>query len=244
MTWVTILWPMVTGATVTMALIHLRIGRRHTSGTAQLLFSLSAFVVTAFSCLELASTRADSPAQFLELQRWLDILGAALLVSLTAFVWVLFDTGTRWLAILGSVLICVSLTGDLLPEPKAVFLQITGLKTVQTLGGATYTVAEGVRNPMLGVFYMGMLLMLVFVADASVTLWRQGARQRATVVGGTITVFVLAAGVQGALVDTGILQMPYFASFAYLAILVAMLAILPPGGGHLALPVVPRYQAP
>ena len=28
MTWVTILWPMVTGASVTMALIHLRIGRR------------------------------------------------------------------------------------------------------------------------------------------------------------------------------------------------------------------------
>ena len=62
MTWVTILWPMVTGASVTMALIHLRIGRRHTSGTAQLLFSLSAFVVTAFSCLEFRG-RADSEPQ-------------------------------------------------------------------------------------------------------------------------------------------------------------------------------------
>jgi len=205
MTWVTILWPMVTGACVTMALIHLRIGRRNTPGTAQLLFSLSAFVVAAFSCLELASTRADSPAQFLEIQRWLDILGGAMLISVMAFVWVLFGTGRKWLAVLGPALICISLVPDFFPVPKALFLQITGLRTVQTFGGATYTVAEGMRNPWPVVFfYSGTLLMLVFVADASVTLWRQGARQRATVVGGAITFFVLAAGVQGGLVDTGI----------------------------------------
>jgi PAS domain S-box-containing protein len=222
MTWITILWPMVTGACVTMALIHLRTGLRQRPGAAHLLFSLNAFVVAIFSCLELASTRVGSPAQFLELQRWLDIMGAAMFASLTAFVWVFLGTGRKWLAFLGPVVMCAPLIFDLLPQPKALFLEIPTLRTVETFGGATYTVADGARNPLLGVFYLGVLLILVFVADASVTLWRQGTRRRAAVVGGTITLFVLGAGALGTLVDTGVLQSPYFVSFAYLAIVMAM----------------------
>lgn len=222
MTWITILWPMVTGACLTMALIHLRTGLRQRPGAAHLLFSLNAFVVAVFSCLELASIRVGSPAQFLELQRWLDIVGAALFLSLTAFVWVFLGTGRKWLAFLGPVVMCVPLIFDLLPQPTALFLEIPTLRTVQTFGGATYTVADGVRNPWLGVFNLGVLLILVFVADASITLWRQGTRRRTTVVGGTITLFVLGAGVQATLVDTGILRTPYLASFAYLAIVMAM----------------------
>jgi PAS domain S-box-containing protein len=222
MTWITILWPMVTGACVTMALIHLRTGLRQKPGAAHLLFSLNAFVVAVFSCLELASTRAGSPAQILELQRWLDFVGAALFISLTAFVWVFLGTGRKWLAFLGPVVMCAPLIFDLLPQPKALFLEIPTLRTVQTFGGATYTVAEGVRNPLLWVFYLGVLLILVFVADSSFTLWRQGTRRRAAVVGGTITLFVLGAGVQANLVDAGILRTPYLVSFAYLAIVMAM----------------------
>jgi two-component system, LuxR family, sensor kinase FixL len=75
MTWITILWPMVTATCITMALIHLWIGLRRSLGTQHLLFSLNAFIVAVFSCLELASTRVESPAQFLELERWLDFLG-------------------------------------------------------------------------------------------------------------------------------------------------------------------------
>lgn len=222
MTWITVLWPMVTGACVTMALIHLRTGLRQRPGEAHLLFSINALVVAVFSCLELASTRVTSPAQFLELQRWLDFVGAALFVSLTAFVWVFLGTGRKWLALLGPVVMCAPLIFDLLPQPKGVFLQIPTLRTVQTFGGATYTVAEGDRNPWLLLFYLGVLLILVFVADASVTLWRQGTRRRAAVVGGTITLFVLGAGVQASLVDTGVLRTPYLVSFAYLAIVMAM----------------------
>lgn len=222
MTWITILWPMVTGACLTMALIHLRTGLRQRPGAAHLLFSLNAFVVAVFSCLELASTRAGSPAQFLELQRWMDFVGAALFISLTAFVWVFLGTGRKWLAFLGPVVMCIPLILDLLPQPKALFLEIPTLRTVQTFGGATYTVADGARNPLLWVFYLGVLIILVFVADSSFTLWRQGTRRRAVVVGGTITLFVLGAGVQANLVDAGILRTPYLVSFAYLAIVMAM----------------------
>ena len=65
MTWMTIAWPLAIGACVTMGLIQLRVGLRRTPGAAHLLFALNAFVVSVYSCFELALTRADSPAQYL-----------------------------------------------------------------------------------------------------------------------------------------------------------------------------------
>ena len=93
---------------------------------------------------------------------------------------------------------------------------------MRTFGGAIYTVADGKENPWNAVFYLGVLCLLVFVVDASFKLWRTGGRRRAAVIGGSIAFFVLAGGVQAALVDNGILQTPYLLGFAYLAILVAM----------------------
>jgi len=222
MTWMTIAYPMAIGACVTMALIHLRTGLYHTPGVAYLLFCLNALVVAVYSCFELALASADSPAQYLALMRWLDIMAALQVASIAAFVWVFFGARRKWLALLGPGLSCLAATADLLPEPKLVYLQITGIKKLQTFGGATYTVAEGVKDPWNAVFYVGVLLLVVFVADASVTLWRQGDRRRAGVLGGAITFFVLVGGAQAALVDTGILRTPYLLSFAYLAILTAM----------------------
>lgn len=117
---------------------------------------------------------------------------------------------------------CLALIPDLMPQPKLVYLQITNIERLPTFGGATYTVADGVQSPWDPVFYLGVLLLLVFVVDASVTLWRRGARRRAALVGGAITFFVLAAGAQAALVEGGVLRTPYLVTFFYLAILVAM----------------------
>jgi two-component system sensor kinase FixL len=213
---------MVTAACVTMGLIHLRIGLRRRPGAAHLLFTVTAFVVAAFSCVELAMIRADSPAQFWELQRWIDFGAAAMLVSLTGFVWVFFGTGRKWLALLGSGLVLCPMILNLGPEPKLTFLQVTGIRMVETFGGATYAVAEGMSNSWLVLFYLGVFVTMVFVADASVTLWRRGARHRSALVGGAIIFFLLAAGTQAALVDTGIMATPYLVSFFYLFILVAM----------------------
>jgi two-component system, LuxR family, sensor kinase FixL len=222
MTWITMLWPMVAGACLTMALIHLRIGVRRRPGAAHLLFSLNAVAVAVFSYFELAVMRSDSPAQYLAQLRWSDFAEVALIVSLTAFVWVFFGTGRKWLAVLAPGLSCVALSADLLPPPTMTYLQMTSIRKMQTFGGATYTVAEGVPSPWNALFYLGYLLLLVFVVDASVTLWRQGAGRRAAVVGGTITFFLLVSGGHSALVETRIIESPYLISFAYLAILMAM----------------------
>ena len=213
---------MVIGACVTMGLIQLRVGLRRTPDATNLLFALNAFVVAVYAVCEMALARADSPAEYLAWLRWLDIMAALQVVTLAAFVWAFFGTGRKWLAFLGPGLSCAALIADFTPQPKLVYLQLTGIKKIPTFGGATYTDADGVKNPWNAIFYLGVFLLLVFVVDASVSLWRRGAHRRAAVVGGTITFFVLAGGTQAALVDEEILRMPYLLSFAYLAILVAM----------------------
>jgi PAS domain-containing protein len=218
----TIAWPLAIGACVTMGLIQLRVGLRRRPGAANLLFALNAFVVAVYAVCEMALACADSPAEYLTWLRWLDIMAAMQVVTLAAFVRVFFGTGRKWLAFLAPGLSCAALIADFMPEPKLVYLHLTGIKKIPTFGGATYTDADGLENPWNAVFYLGVFLLLVFVVDASVTLWRRGAHRRAAVIGGTITLFVLAGGTQAALVDEEILRTPYLLSFAYLAILVAM----------------------
>jgi PAS domain S-box-containing protein len=222
MTWITFLWPAVTGACITIGLIHLGIGLRRKPGAAHLLFAVTAMLFAAFSVVELAETLARSPAQFIELLRLNDFIAAAGAMSLAAFVRVYLGTGRNWLALIGVGLLLGSLALDVLPEPKLVFLQITGIRTVETFGAASFAVAEGTRNPWVAVFYLGILFITAFVADASLTSWRQGGRRRAVLVGGTITFFLLAAGAQAWLVDAGIMPTPYLVSFFYLVILAAM----------------------
>jgi signal transduction histidine kinase len=218
----TIAWPMAIGACVTMGVIQLRVGLRCKPGMANLLFALNAFVVAIYAGCELALACADSPAEYLAWLRWLDIMAALQVVTVAAFVRVFFGTGRKWLVFLAPGLSCVALIADFMPDPKLVYLHLTGIRKIPTFGGATFTVADGVENPLNALFYLGVLLLLVFVADASITLWRRGAHRRAAVIGGTITFFVLAGGTQAALVDNDILRTPYLLSFAYLAILVAM----------------------
>ena len=225
MNWITIAWPMVTATCLVMGLINLGIGLALTPRAPHLLFSLSAFVVAGLSGLELALLRAGSAAQFGVLLRWADIATWATVTSLAGFLWVYLRSGNKWLALAGPVIYAAGLVFDFLPGSKGsglTYLRITGIKTIETFGGATYTVAEGVPNPWNAIPYLATLMLLVFVVDASARLWRRGDRRRAAVVGGSATAVILAAGVHSALVDSGWLRTPYLISWSYLALMAAM----------------------
>ena len=104
------------------------------------------------------------------------------------------------------------------------FHEITSLRRFELLG-ETMALPEGVPSPWTRLAQLSSLLLLAFVVDASVALWRRGRpgdRRRAAVVGGSITVFILlAAGVSALILETTI-NAPYFVSFAFLAIIIAM----------------------
>jgi len=222
MNWITIGWPMVAAVCLTLGLMELRIGLARPRDTARVLFALTAFAVAAVCGLELAMMCADSAAQFQTLLRVLDVAAGVMIASVAAFIWVYFRSGTWWLALAGPGLYAASLIFDFIPGSSLGYLKLTGLRTVETFGGASYRVLEGVTNPLIVLPYVGILMLLAFVVDASVRLWRRGGRRRAAIIGGSVAFWVLAAGAHSALIETGILRMPHLVSVTFLVILLAM----------------------
>jgi len=104
------------------------------------------------------------------------------------------------------------------------FKEITNLKQVAILGGETIAIPQGVLNPFYIVGPLGMLALVVYVMDASLSLWRRGTdtSRRALIFSSTISFFVLASVIQAALVNAGIINSPYLLSLSFMPTLFAM----------------------
>jgi two-component system, LuxR family, sensor kinase FixL len=222
MNWITISWLLVAGAILTLGLIELCIGLAHPPRTARLMFSLSAFAMALGCGNDLSMMQADTIDAASAVLRRGDFAVGGIFVSLTAFIWAYLGTGRLWLALACPILYAVSLAADLVPGGGMTYQTITGLRTVETFGGATFHVIEGVPNPWEAFAYLSALALVVFVVDASVRLWRRGGRRRALVIGGSVTFFTLAGSVHSALLEANIVSTPYLFGWAYLAILMAM----------------------
>jgi len=69
---------------------------------------------------------------------------------------------------------------------------------------------------------LSLCLLVIFVADAALTVWRRGDRRQAVVVGGSIMFFVVAGTLQAVLVFWGIFHWPFTGSLFYAGIVAAM----------------------
>ena len=221
MNWMTVAWPMVTASCITLALINLRIAFGDARRAPHMFFTVSALAVAAISVLELSVLRTDD----LEQCRWLLRLAAlpiALMVtSVAGFVWTFFGTGRGWLALLGGALVVIAELSSLL-SPEPTIRNPIALRQAEGFGNIRFTVPVIREGPWSIVEMIGVLIVIAFVFDASISLWRKGAGRRAVIVGGSIVFFFLTSRGQAALVENGILNTPYLTSFAFLAVLIAM----------------------
>ena len=146
-------------------------------------------------------------------------------VSIVGFVQLYFRAGRSWLAGMVCGLRLLALIVNFLSVPNLNYKEIVGLHHLPMWGGETISAAKGVPNPWVTVSHLSLVLMLIFVVDASMTLWRRGdriERRRALVVGGSITFCILVATVHSALLNFGLIRSPYIVSFTFLAIVAAM----------------------
>src|SRR5205814_10501600 len=107
--------------------------------------------------------------------------------------------------------------------PNLSFREITSLRQFSFLG-ETIAMPEGVVSPWTHLGEASSLLVLAFVVDAWLTLWRRGTsadRRRAVVVGGSITLFILVAAGLSALVHAKVIDLPYLVIFPFLGVIPA-----------------------
>jgi len=167
---------------------------------------------------------ATSVEEFAHAQRSTHIPIFVLVVALVAFVRIYFGTGRIWLGVTVCALRLFALIINFAFPPSLNFREITALRHVQFLG-QTVSLPVGVSSPWTFLGELDSLLLLIFVIDASINLWRQGnseGRRRAVIVGGSITFFILLAAGVTALIHRHFLDLPYLVSFPFAAILVAM----------------------
>jgi two-component system sensor kinase FixL len=222
MSWVTILWSMNAAACLTLAGIYLLVWSKDREDWVYLLFSFTAISAAAFAGLELALMRSDTPERFGVVLRWAHIPVWMIVISLVWFVRLYLRAGRPWLAWSVCGVRSVALILNFLFAPNLNYREITSIQQVSWWGGEKVAVAIGVTNPWTLVGQLSLLLLLFFLIDATVASWRRGDRRRAFAVGGSTIFFVAITAGQSALVIWGLMRAPFFISFPYLGIVVAM----------------------
>ena len=188
---------------------------------ANLLFALMAVATTLLAAGEMWMMQAGTPEQFGMALRWGHVPVWALIVSLVGFVRFYLRAGRRWLGWAVCGVRTLSLIPNFLTGANLDYREITALRRIPFLGESV-SVAEGAPNPWMLVGQLSLLLLVIFVADAALTVWRRGDRRQALVVGGALAFFVLMGTGQAIMVFWGIKSAPITASLFYMAIVVAM----------------------
>ena len=225
MGWIDVAWPMIGAASLTLGLIYLLVWARQPGRYGYLLFFFAAASVAAFSIFELRMMRAATPGEYATTLRWAHVPIFVLVVALVGFIRWDFQSGRAWLGHAAWGMRAVSLVVDFTTGVNLNFLQVTAMRPLPVWGGDTIYLPIGVFNPGAVTAQLSNLLLILFIADASITLWRHGGarmRHRALVVGGSMVFFLLAAAVLATLLNLGVLRIPTVVSIAFLGVVIAM----------------------
>lgn len=216
---------MLASVSLIFALLHLFICSKGLQPWSNLSFSVAAVAAAVITGMELMAMRTTSIEHMAMLLRWAQLPVFVLCAAIFCFVRCYFDTGRSWLAWMGISLRLLALILSFTTGQNLFFKEITSLKQVEIIGGETISIAQGPLNPWYVVGPLSILVLVAFVLDAAVTLWRGGTevgRRRAIVFSSSIIFFLLTAPVHAMLVNFGIIDSPYLVGLSFMPILVAM----------------------
>src|SRR5438874_8129579 len=220
MSWITIVWSINVGACLTLATMYLAVWCRERQSFVHLLFSCIAASAALIAAYELQLIRADTPEAYRAILRWRPLSTWVCVLSLVAFTRLYLRAGRSWLALSACGLQTLTVIVNFVFTPNLYYQEITAVRQLPW-GGETASIPLGTPSPWSLLNQATLLLLLAFFVDATITVWRRGDRERALIVGGTTTFFGAIVAAQFALVILGIIQVPFFLSFAYLGIWVA-----------------------
>lgn len=218
-------WMAMAAASLTLGLIHLFVWVRQRERLDFLVFFVLAAAAAAWGSFELQMMRAPTPAAWAAAVRFGHVPLAIFVVGSALFVRLHFGTGRIALLLTIAGLRMLTLALNFTTGVNINFEQVDSLGEAMLWPGHFVAVPIGVANRWAWVPQLCNLLLLVFVADASLALWRRGtaaARQRALLVGGSIIACVGATGVMAALAVHGLLPWPTILMPTFVVVLLAM----------------------
>ena len=221
MSWITVLWSINVGACLTLAVMYLAVWCRGRESLVRLLFSCIAASAALIAAYEVQLIRADTLEEYGAILHWQPLTTWVLVLSLVGFTRLYLRAGRIWMALSACGLQTLTVILNFLFTPNLYSGEITALRQL-SWGGETVSIPVGTPSLWSLLNQATLLLLLAFFVDATITAWRRGDRERALIVGGTTTFFGAIVAAQFALVVLGVIQVPFFGSFAYLGIVVAL----------------------
>jgi len=221
MNWIPVIFSMTASAYLTTALTYTFIWWRQRDAWAYLLFALAALGAAALAACDMLQMLAKDAAQFSSGVRWEQLSLWALILPLMGFVRLYLRAGRMWLLWSVCGLRTLSLLLNFLTGQNLNYRAVTGLRHISFLGESV-SIAQTVPNPWMLVGQLSLLALVIFVADAAISVWRRGERRLAVLVGGSIVLFMLAGSGQGVLICWGYVQWPLTPSLFYVGIVAAM----------------------
>ena len=224
MNWIDIVWPFMGAASLTLALIHFLVWMMERRQTPHLVFAVIAAAVAAISIFELLTLRAAEPAQYAVLLRWAHVPYAVTIVGIAVFVHLRFGAGRVWLAVLAIAMRVFCLLPNFLSGVNLNFLAIEEMVPVSLWADELVYRPRGTVNPWMGFAQVSSLMLVLYLVDTIVAVWRRGNpndRGRVLLVCGSFALFLVAFSLWGILIPLGFVRAPLMLNPAFLVVLVA-----------------------
>ncbi len=93
MNWVTVIWSVSAGASLSLGILHLLIWLKYRIAGAHLAFAVAALAVTGIAGGELLMMACGNPADFSRIVRWIHLPIFVMVVAIVCFVATSFRTG-------------------------------------------------------------------------------------------------------------------------------------------------------
>lgn len=220
-----LVWMAMVAASLALALLHLLVWARQRKRRDFLVFFVVAAAAAGFGFFELQMMLAATPQASAAAIRFAHLPLALFVVATAVFVRLHFGTGSTRLLLAIVVLRVAALVLNFTTGDNVNFERVTELAHASVWGGSVVSTPLGSVSRWAWVPQLSNLLLLIFVADASLALWRRGdrvARQRAALVGGSIAGCVIATAVLAALIVYAGAALPTILMPTFLAVLLAM----------------------
>ena len=184
---VTTIWSVVAACALVLGLMYGMVWVMDRQARASLAFAGVAFAIVGQVIIELGMAHASTPAEWGEWIRWSQVPVFVRVSATVIFIRLYFGTGRLWLLSSIIAIRLFILVVGFLVEPNFNFKRIDGIETVTFLGERLTVLSKGVPAEGQWLASFCSLLVLLFVADASLQLWRtqtREARRRALLIGG------------------------------------------------------------
>lgn len=218
---VDMIWVSIAAACATLAAIHAHVVVNRPSASAHLAFSVLAASVAAIAMLELGMLRASTPSEFGARLWWYHWPVWTGVIALVFFVWRHLRVGRRWLGWTVIGLRTLTLLVNAAADPNVNYREITELVPA-TLFGDSVAVAVGRPGVGLPLAHLSLLALIAFVADATLTLWRQRRRDASLLLAACLLVFVVTASAVVVVSFWGLARIPAVVTLMFVPIVVAM----------------------